>query len=145
MGPSVIRARWLFATLLALPMLLAAATQAAAEFRVCNQTLDVVNVAIGQQHGEVFRTEGWWTIGSNQCANVIRDDLLNRYIYVFATDVFGQTVLDGTESMCVAPEKFTIETTESCWLRGYREAAFIEVDTLEQDGWTLFLSDPPQN
>ena len=116
---------------------------AAADFSVCNQTLDVVNVAIGYQRGEVMRTEGWWTIGSNQCATVIRQPIPKRYIYVFATDVFGQTLLDGSQKMCVGAEKFTIDEIESCWQRGYREAEFYEVDTKAQDDWRLFLSDPP--
>src|SRR5688500_3992378 len=67
---------------------------AKAEFAVCNQTLDVVNVAIGQQVNAVFQTQGWWTIGSNQCATTIREELKNRYIYVFANDVFGQPILE---------------------------------------------------
>lgn len=121
---------------------LAEAGIAAAGFQVCNQTLDVVNVAIGSQRGEVFRTEGWWTIGSNQCANVIQNDLQYRYIFVYATDVFGQELLDGTEPMCVAAEKFTIDGTEECWMRSYRQAKFLEVDTHDQANWTLFLTAP---
>ncbi len=137
---------------IALLLVLLGATTASADFSVCNQTLDVVNVAIGQQHGEVFRTEGWWTIGSNQCANVIREELRTRYVYVYATDVFGQTLLDGTEAMCIDEEKFTIDTpgadmaakAPGCWTRGYREAQFYEVDTKAQGDWRLFLSDPPE-
>lgn len=80
-------------------MLAAGADPARAQFTVCNQTLDVVNVAIGQEAGEnVFETEGWWTIGANQCADVIREELVNRFIYVYANDVFGQPVLGGPAS-----------------------------------------------
>lgn len=79
--------------------LAAGADPARAQFTVCNQTLDVVNVAIGQEAGEnVFETEGWWTIGANQCADVIREELVNRFIYVYANDVFGQPVLGGPAS-----------------------------------------------
>ena len=73
---------------------------ARAEFTVCNQTLDVVNLAIGQEVHEgselIWQTEGWWTVGANQCAKVIRDELVSRFIYVYATDVFGQPLLNGT-------------------------------------------------
>ena len=117
---------------------------ARAEFSVCNQTLDVVNVAIGQQGAEAFTTEGWWTIGSNQCALVIRDELRNRFIFVYANDVFGQPILKGTQSMCVAPKRFSIDGVESCWQRGYIEAKFLEVDTQAVERWTLFLTDPAQ-
>lgn len=125
-----------------LTLLFAAASPVRAEFSVCNQTLDVVNVAIGQQKPEAFVTEGWWTIGSNQCAEVIKDELVNRYIYVYANDVFGQPILRGTETMCIAPKRFSIKGVESCWLHGYIEARFLEVDTQAVERWTLFLSDP---
>ena len=45
-----------------LPLMLAlTAAPAQAEFAICNQSFDVVNVAIGQDYGGVFRTEGWIT------------------------------------------------------------------------------------
>jgi uncharacterized membrane protein len=119
---------------------------ARAEFQVCNQTLDVVNVAIGQQETDAFRTEGWWTIGSNQCAKVIKDNLQTRFVYVFALDVFGQPLLDGTVPLCLRDEKFTIDVspgnTASCWQQGYKQAKFVEVDAEDLDNWTLFLNDP---
>jgi uncharacterized membrane protein len=44
--------------------------------------------------------------------------------------------------MCVAPKKFTIEGTDSCWQRGFQKVRFLEVDTKEQVRWTLFLKEP---
>lgn len=120
---------------------------ARAEFAVCNQSFDVVNVAIGQEIEDSFETQGWWTIGTNQCANVIREELRNRYIYVFAMDVFGQPVLPGTVPMCVAVpfpgNRGTISGIEDCWVNGYREALFHEVDTQAVERWTLFLNPKP--
>lgn len=110
-----------------------------AEFAVCNQSFDVVNVAVGQYEAPSFTTEGWWTIGPNQCANVIGEELRSRYIYVFAQDVFGNAVLSGTTPMCVGPERFTIRGEKDCLLRGHLEARFIEVDTQDTERWTLFL------
>jgi uncharacterized membrane protein len=123
-------------------VLLLSAGVARAEFSVCNQTLDVVNVAIGQQQDDAFETEGWWTIGSNQCAMVIREELRNRYIYVFANDVFGQPLLEGTTPMCVGPKRFEIEGVDSCWQRGFIEQQFLEVDTKAVERWTFFLTAP---
>lgn len=120
-----------------LPALLPAA--AAAQFAVCNQSFDVINVAIGRDTGADFETEGWWTVGPNQCANVIREALTSRYIYVHAQDVFGQPVLGGTTRMCVSPRRFQIRGIEDCWARGHVAAGFIEVDTLHTERWTLFL------
>ncbi|WEX11837.1 DUF1036 domain-containing protein [Chelativorans sp. AA-79] len=124
------------------------APRAGAAFTICNQTLDVVNVAVGQETGGVaaedetwkFQTEGWWTVGANQCVNVIREDLVNRYIYVYATDVFWQPILSGTTDMCIESRRFAIRGIHDCWQRGHQAAKFIEVDTLEQARWTLFLT-----
>lgn len=127
--------------LLAWPLL--AGSAARAEFAVCNQTFDVVNVAIGASERGIFVTSGWWTIGPNQCANVIPEPLTVRYVYVFAQDVFGKTILSGAERMCVAPDRFTIRGEEDCIRRGYIEVPFHEVDTLRTERWTLFLTPPP--
>ena len=133
----------LLAALAAVAAVFALATPARAEFSVCNQTLDVVNVAIGRQVDTVFRTEGWWTIGSNQCATTIRGDLEFRYIYVYAHDVFGQPLLEGTTPMCIDPKRFVIDGDRACWQRGHIEADFLEVDTQQVVRWTLFLTDAP--
>lgn len=120
------------------------AVPAAAQFAVCNQSYDVVNVAIGQQVEDTFETQGWWTIGTNQCANVIREELQNRFLYVYAMDVFGQPLLPGSTPMCIdtpfPPPRGAITGITDCWVEGYRQALFYEVDTQATVRWTLFLS-----
>ena len=116
---------------------------AAAQFAVCNQTLDVVNVALGQYARDAFETRGWWTVGPNQCANVIEDELSARYLYVFAQDVFGRVMLNGATPMCIAPDRFEIRGEDDCLTRGYLEAAFLEIDTRRSERWTLFVYPPP--
>ena len=116
---------------------------AQAEFAVCNQSFDVGNVAIGQDVSDEFQTEGWWTIGPNQCANVVKTELTSRYIYIYAQDVFGQPILPGTTQMCISPRKFVIRGITECWSRGDISAGFIEVDTMKTQRWTLFLAATP--
>ncbi len=128
---SIAGALWLFS---------GATTQAAAEFAVCNQSFDVVNVAVGRDVNGQFSTEGWWTIGPNQCANVIKEELVSRYIYIYVQDVFGQPIMTGTTQMCIASIKFQIIGNADCWSRGKISAGFIEVDTKETQRWTLFLA-----
>ncbi|WP_201413343.1 DUF1036 domain-containing protein [Mesorhizobium sp. J8] len=113
---------------------------ARAEFTVCNQTLDVVNLAVGQKVDNADQTDGWWTIGANQCVNVIREELTNRYIYLYATDVFGHAILNGSTEMCIDRRRFSIRGIEECWQRGHIAARFVEVDTQEQVRWTYFLT-----
>lgn len=117
-----------------------ACAPARAEFTVCNQTLDVVNLAVGQDVDALFQTDGWWTLGANQCVNVIREELANRYIYIYATDVFGHPLLAGTTEMCIERRRFSLRGIADCWQRGLIAAKFFEVDTLDQARWTFFLT-----
>jgi uncharacterized membrane protein len=116
------------------------AAPAQAEFTVCNQTLDVVNLSVGQQVDGIFQTDGWWTVGVNQCVNVIREELTNRYVYVYATDAFGHAILSGSTDMCIDRRRFTIRGIDQCWQRGHIAARFYEVDTQAQIRWTFFLT-----
>ncbi len=99
-------------------------------------------MAIGTFERDALFTEGWWTIGPNQCANVIDDELTARYVYVFAQDVFGKMIVAGATPMCVAPHRFRIEGETNCLLNGYIEAPFQEVDTQRTERWTLFITPP---
>ncbi|SON55892.1 putative integral membrane protein [Hartmannibacter diazotrophicus] len=127
-------------------IVLAAATAAAeAKFTICNQSLDVFNVAIGHDSGRgEIETEGWWQIAANRCVDVVREDLTYRYIYVYAKDVFDQPVLEGKTAMCVGTRRFQISGTGDCWQRGYEAVNFVEVDTQDQSRWTLFLTSERQ-
>ncbi|MBZ9896159.1 MULTISPECIES: DUF1036 domain-containing protein [unclassified Mesorhizobium] len=134
------RARMKLAIILGAPLALLLSSQARAEFTVCNQTLDVVNLAVGQKVDNADQTDGWWTIGANQCVNVIREELTNRYVYIYATDVFGHAILAGLTEMCIERRRFSIRGSDECWQRGHITARFLEVDTLEQVRWTFFLT-----
>ncbi|MCQ0969165.1 DUF1036 domain-containing protein (plasmid) [Paracoccus sp. TK19116] len=120
-----------------------AAPAARAEFRLCNQSFDVLNIALGQPHDDDFRSEGWWRVAPNQCATLIRGDLPARYLYVFATDVFGKEALSGSVPLCVAPKRFRIEGNANCLLRGYLDARFVEIDTGTAKDWTLNIATRP--
>ncbi len=116
---------------------------ARAEFKVCNQSFDVLNLSFGQPVQGGFRTEGWWRVAPNQCATLIREPLAARFLYLFATDVFGKSALGGTVPMCVAPRRFRIEGERDCLLRGHLEARFVEIDTGRADEWTVFVAPRP--
>jgi len=123
--------------------LVVSAAPVRAEFTLCNQSFDVVNVAIGQLYRADFRTRGWWRIGPNQCANLVREPLTTRYIYVFAQDIFGKQILRGSVPMCVGTHRFVIDGSHDCLVRGYVDAPFIEVDTRDASRWTMFIAPRP--
>lgn len=117
--------------------------QARAELRLCNQSYDVLNVAVGAPNDGGFVTRGWWRVAPNQCAQLLREPLQSRFLYVFATDVFGNEVLSGVTPMCVAPRRFEIIDQQECLLRGFLDARFLEVDTQQRDNWTVFVAPRP--
>ncbi len=126
-----------------LAVLLAGTPQSArANFQFCNQTLDVVNVAVGQWDVDEWESSGWWTVGPNQCANLIEHTLTARYVYVFARDVFNKAVLAGDTTMCIDPGEFRLRGGEDCLVNGHIPAQFYEVDTRRSERWTFYLSEP---
>lgn len=116
---------------------------ARAELRLCNQSFDVLNVALAQPAGQDFATRGWWRVAPNQCATLERAPLRSRYYYIFAADVFGNEVLAGAIPMCVAPRRFQIQGQRDCLMRGYLDARFAEVDTQDRADWTVFATPRP--
>lgn len=112
---------------------------AQAQLTACNQTLVVLNVALGYAEGDSFKTEGWWSVGANRCSDLVKKPLSDRYYYIYAEDVFGQPVLVGDVKACVDSKKFLVTDTTDCWTRGFRQANFSEVDTQSQDSWTVFI------
>jgi uncharacterized membrane protein len=127
------------AALVVATLCLITASPAQAQLLVCNQSLDVLNVALGFDEVGEFKTEGWWSIGANRCSSVVRESLSGRYYYLYAEDVFGQPVLSGAVPACVDAKRFRISGTDGCWVRGLREAPFAEIDTQSQSRWTVFL------
>ena len=126
-----------------LALLLAGMPQdARANFQFCNQTLDVVNVAVGQWDVDDWESSGWWTVGPNQCANLIEHTLTARYVYVFARDVFNKAVLAGDTTMCIDPGEFRLRGGEDCLVTGHIPVEFFEVDTRRSERWTFYLSEP---
>ncbi len=115
---------------------------AVAEFKVCNQTLSLYNIAIGIEKERIFQTEGWWTLSANECVSPITEDLSSRYVYVFATNIYGDDALSGEITMCLDRHKhFEIVGTDNCWLRGHEAARFKEVDTHSSNSWTIFIQE----
>ena len=118
---------------------------ASAEFRVCNQTLNLFNIAIGRPvtkdlfETDLFETEGWWTLAANSCTSPIKEPLESSYFYLYGTDIYGEPAIVGSTDMCVADKQFTITDRKDCWVRGYRQVRFLEVDTKNAPSWTVFI------
>ena len=141
------RTRKGLALLLPLLVLLAAplvmASEARADFRVCNATQNLVGVGIGYRAKSGWITEGWWHIEGSTCKTLIEGPLSSRFYYLYAEDAERGGRWDGPISMCVAEKEFKIAGVTDCVARGFQRAGFQEYDTGEQASWMVQLTEQP--
>lgn len=112
---------------------------ARADFMVCNDSFDVLNMALARDPGAGFVSEGWWSVAPGRCAALLRGDIDSRYLYLHAIDVFRQPVLEGDVTFCVSDAGFRIPGRQDCWQRGHIAAGFVEIDTGRAAQWITFL------
>lgn len=125
----------------ALWAVLAAASPAQADFRMCNNTAGRVGIALGYKDAEGWTTEGWWNIPPRSCETLLRGTLVARYYYIYAVDYDRGGEWSGKAYMCSRDKEFTIKGIEDCLARGYDRTGYFEVDTREQRSWTVQLTD----
>jgi uncharacterized membrane protein len=117
------------------------ATPAAADFRICNVTKSRVGIALGYKDGEGWATEGWWNVTAGNCETLLRGSLAARFYYIYAVDYDRGGEWSGQAFMCTRDKEFTIRGTGDCLARGYDRTGFFEVDTGEQQTWTVQLTE----
>ncbi len=118
------------------------AQPAAADFRLCNNTSSRVGVAIGYKDKDGWATEGWWNLSSRGgCEILLRGTLAARFYYIYAVDYDHGGEWSGQAFMCTRDKEFTIRGTGDCLARGFDRTGFFEVDTGEQQTWTVQLTE----
>jgi uncharacterized membrane protein len=118
-----------------------AAAPAAADFRICNLTKSRVGVALGYKDAEGWATEGWWNLPTGNCETLMRGSLAARFYYIYAIDYDRGGEWSGPAFMCTRDKEFTIRGTGDCLARGFDRTGFFEVDTGEQQTWTVQLTE----
>lgn len=114
----------------------------AKDLKLCNDTPSRIGVAIGYKDSkEGWTSEGWWNVPSKSCDVLIQDRLRARYYYIYAIDYDRGGEWSGAIQMCTDDSEFTIRGLENCEERGYKRTGFFEVDTQEQTGWTVKLTE----
>lgn len=126
----------------ALAMLMPALAHA--ELRLCNRTQSRIGVALGYKEGEGWTTEGWWNVSANSCETLVRGDLVARFYYLYAIDYDQGGEWSGKAFMCTREKEFTVRGDKDCLARGMERTGFFEVDTQEQKGWTIQLTETNQ-
>jgi uncharacterized membrane protein len=117
------------------------AKPAVADFRICNVTKSRVGIAIGYKDGEGWATEGWWNLSAGNCETLLRGHLAARFYYIYAVDYDRGGEWSGQAFMCTRDKEFTIRGTGDCLARGFDRTGFFEVDTGEQQTWTVQLTE----
>ena len=121
-----------------------AATPAAADFRLCNNTVNRVSVSLAYTDGDKWVTEGWWNLKPSACETLLRGPLAAEFYYVYAMDEKGGE-WKGKAFMCTRDREFKIDGRENCYVRGFDRTGFFEVDTgKDARSWTVQLTDPGQ-
>jgi uncharacterized membrane protein len=110
--------------------------------RLCNKTPSRVGVAIGYKEGNRWTTEGWWNVAASGCETLMAGPLVSRFYYVFAVDYDQGGTWGGKAMLCTRDKMFTIHGIEDCVARGFDRSGFFEVDTGEQQSWTVQLTEP---
>src|ERR1700719_2619785 len=113
----------------------------AADFRICNVTKSRVGIALGYKDAEGWATEGWWNLNAGNCETLLRGSLAARFYYVYAVDYDRGGEWSGQALMCTRDKEVTIRGTGDCLARGFDRTGFCEVDTGEQQTWTVQLTE----
>jgi uncharacterized membrane protein len=117
-----------------------AGTPAKADLKLCNNTSSRVGIAIGYKNKEGWASEGWWSTKPNECKTILQGALISRYYYVYAVDYDKGGSWGGKSMMCIREKIFTIKGLEDCVTRGFQKVGFFEVDTGDENDWTVSLS-----
>jgi uncharacterized membrane protein len=114
-----------------------------ADLRVCNKTTSRVGVAVGYKATADWITEGWWTVDGDSCATILAGPLGSRFYYMYAVDYDEGGEWGGTSAfLCTQEKEFTIAGVSNCVARGFQKTGFYEVDTGNQETWTIQLTEP---
>ncbi|WP_449394147.1 DUF1036 domain-containing protein [Devosia riboflavina] len=127
--------------LLAGGFFLAPVAPAYADLRICNETANILSVALGYRAERGWMSEGWWQTPPGDCRTLYQGDLQRRFYYLYAVDDIGGGAWDGQVFMCTRDETFTIFGVEDCLARGYERTGFFEIDTQNRTDWTLQLTE----
>jgi uncharacterized membrane protein len=73
---------------------------------------------------------------------LMRGNLAARFYYIYAVDYDRGGEWSGQAFMCTRDKEFTIRPgTGDCLARGFDRTGFFEVDTGEQQTWTVQLTE----
>jgi uncharacterized membrane protein len=116
--------------------LLAAATPARADLKLCNHMSYVIEAAIGIDDKAATATRGWFKIDPASCRIVLQGPLTadRLLLNARALGVYGSSPIpqNGSDTLCVAPDNFVIAAARQC-RAGQTPAPFTQITPTNAD------------
>jgi uncharacterized membrane protein len=120
--------------------LLASASPAHADFKLCNRMSYVVEAAIGIDDKAATATRGWFRIDPAACRVVAQGTLTADRILLNARalGVYGASPIpqNGGDTLCIAPDNFVIAAARQC-RAGQTPAPFTQITPTAADDGNL--------
>jgi len=123
------------------PALFGTSSAARAEFRICNDTTNLVGAALGYRENNEWVSEGWFQIQGESCATLVEGDLNTRFYYVYAEESDRGGQWRGDIFMCTSEREFRIVGVKDCFTRGQLRTGFFEIDTGGRASWMVRLTE----
>ncbi len=125
--------------------LIAIASPARADLKLCNRLSYVVETAIGIEDKGAAATRGWFRIDPGQCRGIVQGTLETEHLYVHARALalYGPSPLPqtGHADLCIAQNNFVIAGARTC-RPGQRPARFTAIKPAETaDGLVAALAE----
>jgi uncharacterized membrane protein len=108
---------------------------APAGYTVCNDTGEILLVALGQNDGGKTVSRGWWTVPGGACAHAVTTPLASDTVFLLAQRKGGGAMVSGPQRFCTTPQAFEIQGAGNCSARGYGEAGFAPTPTKSVSGY----------
>lgn len=120
-------------------------TQSHAEYRACNETSYILEMAVASLSELGAISQGWFRIAPGDCHEVLRSDLpdeLELFAFARSADIYGAQGITyhGDTPFCIATEDFLIEGVGLCQMRDYQHARFASID-FKGGEWTTYFSE----
>ena len=108
-------------------------------YTVCNETRDVLLVALGQMEAQKPVSRGWWTVQPNACAKAVTTPLNTDSVFLLAQKKNGGTLVGGAQKFCTTVVAFEIRGAENCATRAFTESGFAATPTKGLAGYVAHI------
>jgi hypothetical protein len=112
---------------------------APAGYTACNETRDVLLLALGQIEGGRPVSRGWWTVQPGACAKAVTTPLNTDADYLLALRKSGGTLVGGGMHFCTTAAAFEIKGADNCSGRGLADNGFAATPTKGASGYVAHI------